>query len=181
MLLKTVVLCLLFVRVDKKSMIDILPRENKRMKRFSIAIAALLLLGFLLVGFNEQAFSILTESTSHVISPEPKIVSSVPEEDHTAEMENAIKRYSELYNADRAYRDITVPQKALLIGDEQIVELTYLPGYENTNVTERSSVVRVEDSRLDAFDIVNIYDKTNQCISVIVEPGMSDEIAVLLK
>lgn len=95
-------------------------------------------------------------------------------------MENAMERYCALYHAEYVFRDVLVPQKALLIGEEQILELTYFPGYEQTKVMERSSLVRVESSRLGAWDVVKLYDKTDQCISVTVEHGCSEEIAALL-
>ena len=95
-------------------------------------------------------------------------------------MEKAVKRYCALYHAEHVYYDIAVPQKALLIGEEQIVELLCVSGYEQTTVINRASVVRVESDRLGTFDVVKIYDKTNQCISVMVEPGKSDELVGLL-
>lgn len=150
------------------------------MKKIIVIAAAMVLLCFMLAGCSGKVQPAVTESPSHAKTPEPEPVSSAPE-DNAAEIENAIERYCELYNADHVYRDVAVPQKAMLIGEEQIVELTYFSGYENTKVIERSSLVRVENSRLAMFDIVNIYDKTNQCISVMVEPGLSDEIAALLK
>lgn len=101
---------------------------------------------------------------------------SAPDED----MEKAVERYAALYHVEHVYYDIAVPQKMLLIGEEQIVELLCVAGYEQTKVIDRMSVVRVDSSRLGEFDAVNIYDKTNQCISVMVEPGLSEELAALL-
>lgn len=149
------------------------------MKRISLVIAFLLLLGFPCTGCDKQERAIITDS-SYGPSSESEVVSSLTESP-VAGIEDAIERYCALYHAEYVYCDVIVPQKALLIAEKQIIELTVFSSYEQTKIIERSSVVRVENIHIDMFEIVNIYDKTNQFISVMVEPGMSDEIAILLK
>ena len=149
------------------------------MKRIGIAMTALLLT-FLLTACGGRESSRITDASYSGQSSEPEATSSSTE-DPDAGMEDAMERYCALYHAEDVFRDVLVPQKALLIGEEQIVELTWFSGYAQTRVIERSSLVRVENSRLDTWDIVNLYDKTNQCITIMLEPGRSEEIVALLE
>lgn len=149
------------------------------MRKTRIVIVSFLLSAVLFAGCAGQEQPVRTETLSPGQSSEPGAISSVAE-DLAAGMEEAVEQYRALYHAEHVYRDALVPQKVLLIGEEQLVELTWVSGYEQTKAIERSSVIRTETGSLDAWDSVRIYDKTGQCISIMVEPGTAEELVAFL-
>lgn len=102
-----------------------------------------------------------TESTSYKI---------------TQETLNAIEYYSELYCVTSVYRDKFIPQKYLLIGNEQIIELFVFNGINQITTIRKTDIERTENTSVIDFNAVKIFDKTNQCISISAEPQQVNEI-----
>lgn len=93
---------------------------------------------------------------------------------------DVLEQYAELYNADYIFDDIYLPEKHLLIGDENIVQLISIGGYDKATVIKHDSVERVEHTVLDQFTRIEIFDKTNQSVSISVSPAEGTEILELL-
>ena len=93
---------------------------------------------------------------------------------------DAVARARETYRADAVFYDAVTPIKALLLGETQIVALTCVGGFEQTEALERAAVARVETSRLAAFAVVNIYDKTGKSLSITLSPTDADALAAEL-
>lgn len=92
------------------------------------------------------------------------------------ETSNVLKYYSELYCVTSVYRDKFIPQKYLLIGNEQIIELFVFNGINQITTIRKTDIERTENTSVIDFNSVKIFDKTNQCISISVEPQQVNEI-----
>lgn len=88
--------------------------------------------------------------------------------------------YAERYGTDHVFTDLYIPEKLWLIGEENIVQLVSFVGNEDIRVFPRTSIERVEHLLLDEFGFVDVYDKTNECISITLTPSDAEAILELL-
>ncbi len=117
------------------------------------------------------------DAPSQTSAPAPAVSQTAAPDDALAD---AVARARETYRADAVFYDTVTPIKALLLGETQIVALTCVGGFEQTEALERAAVARVETSRLAAFAVVNIYDKTGKSLSVTLSPTDADALAAEL-
>lgn len=139
------------------------------MKKIYISAAVFLLFSLFLSGCgNERPGAFAGASASFSEGPVSPEETDAPGE--AEDMEATISRYKELYGTVFTFRDLFVPQRVILIGGAYMVDLLYIPGCEQVKAIPRDAIARVEYDRFDTFMVVKFYDKTNQCISVSLEP-----------
>ncbi len=92
-----------------------------------------------------------------------------------------LEYYQEMYGTDHVFRDLFLPQKVLLIGDENIAVVFLISGYDQVKVIRRTCVERVENISLELFCRIDVFDKTNQNISIMLSPESAEAAAALLQ
>ena len=131
---------------------------------------------------------------SHSATKDPIIEkpgSEIEEETIVSETENPIipdtfiedtrNQYAELYDTTHTFTDIYMVEKAWLIGDNNIVQLTSIAGFNDAIVLTRNNIERIEQASFADFATVSIIDKTGQTLSLIISPEELLEIIELLK
>ena len=69
-------------------------------------------------------------------------------------------------------------EKAWLIGDENIVQLTSIAGFNDVAVLTRSNIERIEQTSFADFSTISIIDKTGQTLSLMILP---EELLVIIE
>ena len=121
----------------------------------------------------EKPESKIQEETSVSKTEEPAIPDTF--------IEDTRKQYSELYDTTHTFTDMYIAEKAWLIGDENIVQLTSIAGFNDVAVLSRSNIERIEQTSFADFSTISIIDKTGQTLSLIISPEELLEIIELLK
>jgi len=85
-------------------------------------------------------------------------------------IENSRKQYAGLYNTSREFEDLYIPEKAWLIGNEYIVQLMSIAGFNDASVISCENIERIEQSSFGDFASITVYDKTGQSITIMVCP-----------
>lgn len=99
-------------------------------------------------------------------------------EDVAESVDDACERYAELYSASHIVHDLYMYEKAWLVGDNNIVQVVSIAGYDDVVVLSRESVERVEHSIFSDFASVTIFDKSGKSISIMLPP---EDVPHLLK
>ena len=128
---------------------------------------------------------------SHSATKDPIIEkpgSEIEEETIVSETENPIipdtfiedtrNQYAELYDTTHTFTDIYMVEKAWLIGDENIVQLTSIAGFNDVAVLTRSNIERIEQTSFADFSTISIIDKTGQTLSLMILP---EELLVIIE
>ena len=92
-----------------------------------------------------------------------------------------IDKYAKIYNTYISYTDMFIPEKHLLIGDSKIVVLFITKDFNHVISVERKDIERIEHSEFEELGIIEIFDKTNQVISITVDPDTLNTILDILK
>lgn len=121
----------------------------------------------------EKTESKIQEETSVSKAEEPAIPDTF--------IEDTRKQYSELYDTTHTFTDMYMVEKAWLIGDENIVQLTSIAGFNDAIVLTRSNIERIEQASFADFATISIIDKTGQTLSLMISPEELLEIIELLK
>ena len=95
--------------------------------------------------------------------------------------EQALKHYQEVYSAKAVFSDLYVSQKYLMIGKDTIVELLLINGYSQTKEIRRENIERVECKALTDLCRIELFDKTNESLSITVNEETAKEITALLQ
>ena len=67
-------------------------------------------------------------------------------------IEDARSQYAELYDTTHTFTDMYMAEKAWLIGDENIVQLTSIVGFNDVAVLTRSNIERIEQASFADLD-----------------------------
>ena len=92
-----------------------------------------------------------------------------------------LEHYRAVYSAEAVFSDLFVPQKYLLIGQDTVAELLLIDGYSQAKELCRKAIERVESKALTDFCSIEIFDKTNEHLSILVNSEAAEEIAALLR
>ncbi len=98
-----------------------------------------------------------------------------------ASVVEAREQYAKMYNTTHVFTDMYIPEKAWLIGEENIVELTSIAGFNDVSALTRDSIERVEQTSFSGFATVKIIDKTGNALSLTVHPQELFEILDLIE
>lgn len=93
----------------------------------------------------------------------------------------ALEHYKEVYAAETVFSDLYVSQKYLIIGKDTIAELLLINGYYQTKEIRRENIERVECKALTDFCRIELFDKTNESLSIMVRSETAKEITALLQ
>ncbi len=85
-------------------------------------------------------------------------------------IEDTRKQYAELYDTTHTFADMYMVEKAWLIGDENIVQLTSIAGFNDVVVLTRNNIERIEQASFADFATISIIDKTGQTLSLMILP-----------
>lgn len=93
-------------------------------------------------------------------------------------IEDTRKQYSELFDTTHTFTDMYMAEKSWLIGDENIVQLTSIAGFNDVTVLTRSNIERIEQASFADLATISIIDKTGQTLSLMVLP---EELLVIIE
>ena len=124
---------------------------------------------------SENPHTTETEAAS-----EPSFSGSETSDGDLAEQE-ALAHYREIYSAEAVFSDLFVPQKYLIIGRDTVAELLLISGYSQTKEIRRDNIERLESKAFTDFCSIEIFDRTNEYLSVTVKSETAKEIAKLLQ
>lgn len=96
-------------------------------------------------------------------------------------IEDVRKQYAELYDTTHMFTDMYMGEKAWLIGDKNIVQLTSIAGLNDAAVLSRNNIERIEQASFADFATVSIIDRTGQTLSLTISPEELLLIIELLK
>ena len=96
-------------------------------------------------------------------------------------VENNRLQYAEIYGTEYQFTDVYISGKCWLIGDENIVQIVSIGGYDDITVMQLSEIARVESMPFDGFSSVTVFDKTNQSISIMTSPTDAETVLGLLE
>ena len=92
-----------------------------------------------------------------------------------------IDKYAKIYNTYISYKDMFIPEKHLLIGDSTVVVLFITKDFNHVVSVNRKDIERIEHSEFEGIGFIDIFDKTNQEISLTVDPDTLNIILGILK
>ncbi len=95
--------------------------------------------------------------------------------------EEAVKHYQEVYSAEAVFSDLYVSQKYLIIGKDTIAQLLLTNGYSQAKEIRRENIERVECKALTDLCIIELFDRTNESLSIMVKTETAKEITSLLQ
>lgn len=124
---------------------------------------------------SKKSHTAETESTSELL------FSGNETDDENLTEQEALEHYREVYSAEAVFSDLFVPQKYLIIVQDTIAELLLLNGYSQTKEIRKDNIERVESKVLTDFCSIEIFDKTNEHLSITVKSEAAKEITVLLQ
>ena len=127
----------------------------------------------------------LSGCSSHRETSVPEKLTEAPTFESTTEApalpaEPAWEKYAMQYGAEDMFADLYTPGKYLLIGEDTVVLLVSIGGYDELTLMDRDAVARVEQKNLPDFTQIEIYDKTDEKLSLIVSPEDGTAIGKLL-
>lgn len=93
-------------------------------------------------------------------------------------IEDTRNQYARLYDATHRFSDMYMAEKAWLIGDEKIVQLISIGGFNDATVLIRDNIERIEKASFADFATVSIIDKTGQTLSLMILP---EELLVIIE
>ena len=127
----------------------------------------------------------LSGCSSHQETSVPEKLTEAPTVESTTEApilptKPAWEKYAMQYGAEDVFADLYTPGKYLLIGEDTVVLLVSIGGYDQLTVMDRYAIARVEQKNLPDFTQIEIYDKTDEKLSLIVSPQDGATIGKLL-
>ena len=86
--------------------------------------------------------------------------------------------YIDRYKADVIVYDMLIPNKALLIGETDVVCLLMLEGITTETVIPRESIARTEKTEVSGMVVVKIVDRTGKEISMTLTPEDAGKVEI---
>ncbi len=136
-------------------------------KRWKIVgVVLILLLGCACSQPKDNGFPVLENASSLLQEKNEDFVSQKQEK--ASFVQETWGQYAKQYNTTHMFPDLYVSGKVWLVGEDCLVELIVANGVTKVVVFPRESIQRVEQTELEAFCTVTVFDKTGKSISLLV-------------
>ena len=148
--------------------------------RIKIVIISLLFFLMFITGCSGKQLAPLPSEPATVALVEKEPANAIAVETPANTTEPDRQPYMEQYGAQHCFVDVFFPEKCWLICEETIVQLISFEGFDDVTVIDRASVERVQSLSLGDCVSVEIFDRTNQTISIMVSLPDAEPLLELL-
>lgn len=155
-----------------------------------IGISGLILIfAILMVGCSAEQYED-AEQPSHIavsIPAEPTedvgLANTGQETDHSSHGMQEVdwQTYMERYGAEHCFVDALMREKCWLVCDDAIIQLISIADYDDVITVSHDSAERVQYASFDNFVSIEVFDRTNQSILIIVDTQQAEPLLALLE